>query len=289
MEISPKVHLLRIPFQVPIAPGKAVDRFVNVFVVLGASTWIIDTGVAGSHPALIRLVEGLGRSTTSIEHVILTHGHVDHIGAAKALRDATSARVYAHAGERHWIENIDTQFRDRPIPGFHTLVEASVPIDRELTDGERLVIAPESTLSVVHCPGHSPGSIALVLEPEAVVLAGDVVPVPGDMPVYDDPIASLESLRRLRSLDPLACLLSAWDEPRHGSEALAAIDRAIAFIDSIHSAVRAVASRLTPAEPIEFCRAVLRELGLPEAFANPLVLRTFVGHYALRDRDTLIG
>jgi hypothetical protein len=98
----------------------------------------------------------------------------------------------------------------------------------------------------------------------------------------------LNSVRRLRALEPLECLLSAWDEPRQGEEARASLDRAIVFIASIHTAVRAVATRLTPAEPIEFCRAVLSELKLPEGFANPLVLRTFLGHYALRDRASLI-
>jgi glyoxylase-like metal-dependent hydrolase (beta-lactamase superfamily II) len=132
MIITPNVHSLRIEFKVTIEPGRAVDRFVNIFVLFGTRTWIIDTGVAGSETALFDALRESNRALDSVAGIVLSHGHADHIGAAKALCAATGAPVYAHPAERNWIEDIDTQAKERPIPGFHQLVGGSVRIDHEL-------------------------------------------------------------------------------------------------------------------------------------------------------------
>lgn len=289
MQITPRVHLLRIPFRIPTGPGTGVDRFVNAFVVLGTRTWLIDTGVAGSQAALLALVAELGRAPETIEHILLTHGHVDHIGAARALCDVTGASVHAHPAERHWIETIETQARERPVPGFHGLVGGDVAIHHLLSDGQRLELAPELHLRVLHCPGHSPGSTCFFLEEDGLLFSGDVVPLPGDMPVYDDPLLSLQSLRRLQSLSDLRGLLSAWDVPRLGDDARTTFDNAIDLIERIHAAIRTVSQTVAPTDPLVFCRAALRELHLPEGMANPLVARTFLAHYLVRDRPSLLG
>ena len=287
MLITPNVHSLRIEFKVTIEPGRAVDRFVNIFVLLGTRTWIIDTGVAGSETALFDALRESNRALDSVAGIVLTHGHADHIGAAKALGAATGAPVYAHPAERSWIEDTDTQAKERPIPGFHQLVGGSVRIDRELNDGDSIELGAGLRLRVIHSPGHSPGSTSFLLQEQGLLFAGDAVPVPGDMPVYDDALASIETLLRLRSLAGVDTLLSAWDEPRSGSEVQAALNRGIAVIDRIHAAVRNVARNLTSPDPLTLCRQTLEALSLPAAMANPLVARTFMGHYALRDRERL--
>ena len=104
----------------------------------------------------------------------------------------------AHPAERAWIEDIDLQNRERPVPGFSTLVEGSVQLDHELTDGD--VIDSDGTeeyeLQVFQTPGHSTGSISLLVQGEGALFCGDAVPVEGDLPVYDDALASMRSLKR---------------------------------------------------------------------------------------------
>ena len=287
MKISSNAHMYRIPFKIVTGPGQSMDRFVNVFVLLGTRTWIVDTGVAGSESKLLAELQAIGRRPETIERILLTHGHVDHIGAAKSLRDATGAHVYAHPAERSWIETVEIQAKERPVPGFHQLVGGSVTIDHALHDNESFQLDPHLNLRVIHSPGHSPGSTSFFLEEQGLLFAGDAVPVPGDMPVYDNPLASIDSLLRLQSLNGMTTLLSAWDEVRTGPAAQAALNCALELIDRIHVAVRTVSRSVASPDPVTLCRETLKELSLPEAMANPLVARTFLGHYALRDRERL--
>ena len=92
----------------------------------------------------------------------LTHAHPDHIGAVRAIREATGCSIAAHPAERAWIEDVELQNRERPVPGFAMLVGGSVHLDHELVDGD--CIGPGETqageMQVFHTPGHSPGSRA---------------------------------------------------------------------------------------------------------------------------------
>jgi glyoxylase-like metal-dependent hydrolase (beta-lactamase superfamily II) len=282
MEITPRVHSLHIPFTVPVAPGRSLPRFVNVFLLLGAQAWLIDTGVAGSGDAILNWLGKLGHSVEGLRHICLTHGHVDHMGSAKQLRDASGALVYAHAAERNWIEDIETQAEQRPIPGFRALAGSSVAIDRIVNDGDVFELDTDLHLHVLHTPGHSPGSLSFWLPEEGVVCTGDVIPVAGDMPVYDDPLASVQSIQRLMALSGVKVVLSSWDQARHGVYALQAMKQGIASIEHMHAVVQDCAAATDRVLPLEFSRLVLQELQLPAQMLNPLVMRTVMGHYQRR-------
>jgi len=55
-------------------------------------------------------------------------------------------------------------------------------------------------MRVIHTPSHSKGSISLYLEADKALVSGDVVPVPGDMPIYHDPLVLIDSIKKLMVL-----------------------------------------------------------------------------------------
>jgi len=287
--ISAHVIAVRIPFRIPTAPGVGLDRFVYAFVLVGDRIWLLDTGVAGSEQILLDTAAEASPGAADVRRILLSHGHVDHLGSARALKLATGAPIAAHPAERHWIEDIEQQARERPVPGFHQLAGGSVGVDEVLADGQKLALGPKLTLRVVHTPGHSPGSTSFLLEEEGVLFTGDAVPVARDMPVYDDALASARSLQKLRELSGVRILLSSWDEPRRDDEVRAALARGADVIAGVHRAVRDVTSSRDAAEPLDLARATVERLGLPESYANPMVARTVMSHHRCRERESLLG
>jgi len=290
MQITPTIHALRLPFKVPIAPGIALDRFVYSYLIYGETITLIDTGVAGCERQIFDYIRSTGRDPSEIVLIILTHSHPDHIGAARAIRQATGCSIAAHPAERAWIEDVECQNRERPVPGFATLVGGPVQLDHELVDGDS--IEPDETrageMQVFHTPGHSAGSISLFLHSEGVLFSGDAVPVAGDLPVYDDAVASVQSIQRLRGINRIHTLLSAWDEPKKDALAYQRMDDAIGYLQKIHETVLAAAGD-EPLDLMELTRKVAGQLGLPPQAVNPLLARTFSANLRVRDVPDLIS
>jgi len=288
MQITPSIHALKHQFQIMAAPGIVLDRVVYSYIISGETITLIDTGVAGCERTIFDTIRSAGRDPAEIALIILTHSHPDHIGAAKAIRDATGCSIAAHPAERGWIEDVDLQNRERPVPGFATLVKGPVQLDHELDDGDG--IEPDDTrtvdLQVIHTPGHSPGSISLWMQSEGALFSGDAIPVAGDLPVYDDPIASARSLQRLRGITGIRILLSAWDEPREKGDAYRQMVRGAEYLQRIHNTVRQGA-KTGYADMMEFTKKTAVALSLPPQAVNPLLARTFSANLQVRDRETL--
>jgi len=288
MQVTPAIHALRHPFTIPVAPGIALDRFVYSYVIAGDTIALIDTGVTGCERTIFSYLRSISRDPREISLIILTHSHPDHIGAAKAIRAATGCSIMAHPAERAWIEDVDRQNRERPVPGFSTLVGGPVSLDHELAEGD--VIDPDGTeefeIRVLHTPGHSPGSISLFLEAEGALFCGDAVPVEGDLPVYEDPIQSLQSIKKLTAVRGVRFLLSSWDMPREEKAAYEQMNRGRSCLQKIHTAtITASADGCT--EPMEVATRAAVLLGLPPQAVTPLLARTLAAHIRLRDCPVL--
>lgn len=273
MQLTPHLHQLTIPFTVPTPLGD-LPRSVNLWLLLGPRIVVIDSGVAGSEGLVAAYLQGLGRSVAEIDWLLLTHSHPDHIGAAAALVAASDCRVAAHAAERDWIEDPQLQARQRPVPGFAGLVRGAVTVTRELGDGEVLRFDGLPELTVLHTPGHSRGSLSLRAAGEGWLVGGDAVPVPGDLPIFDDFPAALASLRRLRAHAP-ELLLSSWQEEVCGAGVARRLEAATAWLEQLATLARQQAPQVAgDPDPLALCRRLAPHLGLPAAAVNPLVARS---------------
>jgi hydroxyacylglutathione hydrolase len=289
MQVTPAIHALRHPFVVPVAPGIDIDRFVYSYLIFGETITLIDTGVAGCENAIFDYIRSAGRRPSEISLIILTHSHPDHLGAARAIQQETGCTVMAHAAERSWIEDVERQNRERPVPGFTTLVGGNVQLDHALTDGDAIDLdgTKEYELQVFHTPGHSGGSISLFIQNEGALFCGDAVPVVGDLPVYDDVMESVRSVKKLRGIQGIRILLSSWDEPREHDAAYRQMDQALAYLQKIHDAVITSAAD-DSSDPMEITKKTATALGLPPKAVTPLLARTIAANLrALNRRDLL--
>ena len=101
--------------------------------------------------------------------IIITHAHIDHIGGAQKLKQATGAPVYMNLNDMELQKGLDRQAAwlgvEPPEP---------VAIDAPARDGDRLVIGATELL-VLHTPGHTQGSISLWIPAEEKLVAGDTL------------------------------------------------------------------------------------------------------------------
>ena len=137
---------------------------------------IIDPGYTGSLPAVLRFLDE--HAAGPIDWVILTHHHIDHAGTALALCQSTGARLAVHRDDAPYLQS--GRPRDRmtlwglaellPARLASYVISTAVGESRLLDDSD--VIAG---LTVVHGPGHTPGSICLYSESESALFLGDVL------------------------------------------------------------------------------------------------------------------
>jgi len=293
MQITKHIHALKVPFQITDRSGHKVQRFVYVYLIYGKKICLIDSGVAPSEQFIFDYLRETGRRPDEISLLILTHSHPDHVGSAKAIKMASGCRVAAHGAEKAWIEDVDLQYRERPVPGFHSLVGGSVEVDLALKEGDILDLGDGLRLQVIHTPGHSNGSISLWLAEEGVLFTGDAIPLPGEMPIYDDPVESVKSIKRLKAVLGIKVLLSAWDQSRDGEQAYRIMDESMGYLQRIHEAVikiscEQISSEQPSLDSMQLTKSVLKELGLPEAMANPMVVRSFQANLKVPNHQNLL-
>jgi glyoxylase-like metal-dependent hydrolase (beta-lactamase superfamily II) len=165
----------------------------NCFIVRrkGADTALIVD--PGDEPRkLLAAIESLGIAT--VEAILVTHTHFDHIGAVAPVAEATKAPVYCPELEKEVLANIMDYV---PWPGFGPF--QSYDADFTVSGGESLTLAG-LTLDVHFTPGHSPGHVTYAIADAPALFSGDVlfqgsvgrVDLPGgDWPTL---LASIESL-----------------------------------------------------------------------------------------------
>jgi hydroxyacylglutathione hydrolase len=181
---------------------------------------IVDTGIASSpDEGMIPALKAIGRRIQDVRWIFLTHGHIDHIGGAHALWELTGrrAQVVIHQADAPMLRSrrahVDEylagrgQYLKDPDGASRVGAAADAVISGEMEPtvrvqgGETISLGGGVTVSVHAIPGHTPGSVAYVINGQNDVFVGDAVQVHGaanGFPGFVDPEAYRTSLQYLR-------------------------------------------------------------------------------------------
>lgn len=157
---------------------------VRVFLIQTPAGWaLVDTGLPFFQDRLVRAVQARGVDPAQIQTIILTHGHLDHIGCLAALKNLTGAEVICHSslapalGNGLYEEAVPRVLLWRILNrSVHKLLGQSlVPVKPERVFDEKLDLDDHGLAGqLLHTPGHSPGSSSIILE-SGECLIGDLL------------------------------------------------------------------------------------------------------------------
>ena len=126
---------------------------------------VIDPG--GDLPDIERAIAAAG---VVVDKIWLTHGHVDHVGGAADLKARLKVPIEGpHKDDLFLLQHVAESAR-----AFGIWNASNVTPDRWLEDGDQVQVG-ELTFEVLHCPGHSPGSVALFNAEQRLAIVGDVL------------------------------------------------------------------------------------------------------------------
>jgi hydroxyacylglutathione hydrolase len=118
---------------------------------------------------LDRIRQAIAETGVSVEKILLTHGHIDHAGGAAELKEDLGVPVEGpHEADRFLLDRLEESGRG------YGLEARPVTPDRWLREGD-VVTVGDLALDVLHCPGHSPGSVVFVAPGQRFAIVGDVL------------------------------------------------------------------------------------------------------------------
>lgn len=151
-------------FQLQVIPVTQLQQNAMVF-------WSVETGdgiLLDPGGEVDRLLEVIAQHKVTVKEIWLTHGHIDHAGgAAEARRRLGVEIVGPHRDDQFLLDEL--------TPGTYGIAEAESFIpDRYLDDGDTVELAG-AQFQVLHCPGHSPGSVVFFQKEMSFAFVGDVL------------------------------------------------------------------------------------------------------------------
>jgi hydroxyacylglutathione hydrolase len=121
----------------------------------------------GDEPGII-LAE-IERLKVTVKAILITHAHLDHVGALAETKEALNVPAYMHPGEQALYDSIDKQ-----AAMFNLPAPRKTAIDHALAEGMKLELG-KYTFHALETPGHSPASISFYIPAANRVIAGDTL------------------------------------------------------------------------------------------------------------------
>jgi hydroxyacylglutathione hydrolase len=111
------------------------------------------------------ILMALAKLNLTVKYILNTHGHFDHVGGNRGLKDATGADILIHAQDAPMLGG-------RSPMAFGMGIQGSPPPDRTIKEGDTITFG-DITLTVIHTPGHTPGGVSFYTD--GAVFVGDTL------------------------------------------------------------------------------------------------------------------
>ena len=173
-------------FMLPVHISNSVDHIKVIgsrvtVVNLRNNVILVDTGFKGSFGLIKSGLTRLGLSLEQVSTIVLTHYHPDHFGSLEKVVAATSASVAVHESEVGIIEGSEKTpspfanplLRSVTAPFIRFTAGGPVRVKHQLRDDS--YIPGSEDVRIIHTPGHTAGSISLLIESEKVLIVGDAL------------------------------------------------------------------------------------------------------------------
>ena len=178
----------------------------------------------GDGKKILEFLEAADRKPSDVKTIVITHCHIDHVRGLAALKAATGASVAVHEADADFVSGQAKYSSPGGAVGLAFKVASSMmsvkPVEPEmrLKDGDAV-----GRLSVIHTPGHTPGSISLLDRESKVLFVGDTArymkaKLEGPPPQFTKDMRQAKvSIERLAALD-FQVMLSGHGEPLKSAE-----------------------------------------------------------------------
>lgn len=160
---------------------------------------LVDSGASADISRICSNIEKAGFKPDEISTLFLTHAHIDHIGGAAAFREKYKCKTVAHELDSEAIERADQE-----LTAARWYDQELIPckIDVKLSGTEGDISAGNKTFKWIHTPGHTPGSISILLKTSSgSILFAQDVHGPFSSEFRSDISQWAESMKQLLSLD----------------------------------------------------------------------------------------
>lgn len=117
-----------------------------------------------------RVLVEVAKQGVELDKILLTHGHIDHVGGAKSLAEQTGLKIIGpHKSDKFWLDELPQQSQHFGFP-----TSSAFEPSQYLNDGDTITLG-DLTLEVLHCPGHTPGHLVFYHQDSQLALVGDVL------------------------------------------------------------------------------------------------------------------